>query len=46
MDEKVDDRRPSRVGLAEVGEHGYENGQVMVPDVEVSFAIELSFAHQ
>ena len=34
MDEKVDDRRPSRVGLAEVGEHGYENGQVMVPDVE------------
>ena len=46
MDEKVDDRRPSGVGLAEVGEHGYENGQVMVPDVEVSFAIELSFAHQ
>ena len=34
MDEEVDDRRPSRVGLAEVGEHGYENGQVMVPDVE------------
>ena len=34
MDEEVDDGRPSGVGLAEVGEHGYENGQVMVPDVE------------
>ena len=34
MDEEVDDGRPSGVGLAEVGEHGYENGQVMVPDVD------------
>ena len=34
MDEEVDDSRPSGVGLAEVGEHRYENGQVMVPDVE------------
>ena len=34
MDEEVDDGRPSGVGLAEVGEHGYENSQVMVPDVE------------
>ena len=48
MDEKVDDRRPSRVGLAEVGEHGYENGQMMVPEVERWLFIcnWFYFAHQ
>ena len=31
MHKEVDHGRPSRVGLAEVGKDGYEDGQMMIP---------------